>query len=72
MERLGWRLRLAGLKPDVLERMTGIKERRVWEAGTTVVQMRRSSDRHFECHCCLRNEQHSPSLQHHEAASEAC
>jgi hypothetical protein len=40
MERLGWRLRLAGFKPDALERMTGIKERRMWEAGTTVVQVR--------------------------------
>jgi hypothetical protein len=45
MERLGWRLRLAGFKPDVLERMTGIKERRMWEAGTTVVQVRQILDR---------------------------
>ncbi len=40
MERLGWRLRLTGVKPDTLELMTGIKERRFFEKGTTGVQVR--------------------------------
>jgi hypothetical protein len=39
MERLGWRLRLAGAAPDLLEKLTGIKERRMWEKGTTGVQV---------------------------------
>jgi hypothetical protein len=39
MERLGWRLRLLGATPDTLEQMTGIKERRMWEKGTTGVQV---------------------------------
>lgn len=39
MERLGWRMRLAGAEPDILEKMTGIKERRFWEKGTTGVQV---------------------------------
>jgi hypothetical protein len=40
MERLGWRMRLTGAKPDTLELMTGIKERRFFEKGTTRVQVR--------------------------------
>jgi hypothetical protein len=40
MERLGWRMRLTGAKPDTLELMTGIKERRFFEKGTTGVQVR--------------------------------
>jgi hypothetical protein len=39
MERLGWRVRLTGAKPDTLELMTGIKERRFFEKGTTGVQV---------------------------------
>jgi hypothetical protein len=30
---------LAGADPDILEKMTGIKERRFWEKGTTGVQV---------------------------------
>jgi hypothetical protein len=41
MERLGWRLRLLGITPDSLEKITGIKERRMWEKGTTGVKVRR-------------------------------
>ena len=40
MERLGWRVRLTGAKPETLELMTGIKERRFFEKGTTGVQVR--------------------------------
>jgi hypothetical protein len=39
MERLGWRLRLLGITSDSLEKMTGIKERRMWEKGTTGVKV---------------------------------
>ncbi|KAF6265299.1 thiolase-like protein [Scenedesmus sp. NREL 46B-D3] len=38
MERLGSSLQLAGLTSDALEQETGIKERRMWPTGTTVVQ----------------------------------
>lgn len=39
MERLGSSLQLAGLTSDALEQETGIKERRMWPTGTTVVQV---------------------------------
>lgn len=39
MERLGGLLQLANIAPDSMERETGIKERKMWPAGTTVVQV---------------------------------
>jgi len=38
MQRLGPLIRLAGVRPEGLEDVTGIKEHRLWEQGTTTVE----------------------------------
>jgi hypothetical protein len=52
MQRLGWRLRLAGIRPDELEQVTGIQQHRVWPPGTTAVQVGTPLSSAATCKAC--------------------